>query len=59
MYLMQIVQGLQGTGPCGGAPERDVVAAMKKTGASETLAQLDIYQAIQSGALRRIYCYCR
>jgi hypothetical protein len=59
MYLSQIVQALQGTGPCGGAPEQEVIRAMVKAGSNEARAMLDIYQGIRAGTLRRIYCQCR
>lgn len=59
MYLMQIVQGLQGSGPCGGALERDVVRAMRENGASDALAQFEIDEAVRRGALLRTQCQRR
>lgn len=56
MYLMQIVAAHSGR--CG-APEREVVRTMMKNGASEAVAQLDIDQAVRSGALIRTTCRCQ
>ena len=59
MYLMQIVATLQGSKPpCSGAPERDVVRAMRDNGTSEALAQYFIDQAVRVGALQRSRCRC-
>ena len=60
MYLMQIVAALQGTdGRPYGAPERDVVRAMKDLGDSAAMVQYEIDRAVRVGVLRRVWCRCQ